>query len=135
MTHTAQDIEQARTLYDGGWSPKQISGLFRRRGLRVHEDTIAEWVDPALAERRRERQRQRMRELNARRTGGRLGAGPPRSAEFRRARIESLAAMGVPARSIAKVMSFDFPDTPVSEWHVRQALKTGQPPRPYRTVA
>ncbi len=121
-------VAEANRLHDGGWSAYAIAALFRRRGTHVDERTVKAWVDPDTAARRREQTRQRMRRINAERTGGRLGAGPPRSPDFRFARIVSLRALGLSRAAVAKVMTFDFPDTPVTEAEVRYALEVGRPP-------
>lgn len=130
--HSSATIAEAQRLAAGGWSIYAIAKLFRRRGIPINETTIAEWVDPARAERRRAEQAQRYRTLNARRTGGRLGAGPPRSPEFRLERMKSLKAAGVPAPSIAKVMNFDFPGERISADAVLRALRDDEPPAIYR---
>ena len=130
---SSEHVEYARRLHSGGWSPRRIADLLaRQHDVRVDAGTVTEWVDPVAAERRRSRQRQRMREQNARRTGGRLGAGPQRSPEFRLARMKSLAAVGVSPENIARVMNFDFPDVPVTRHVVIRALATNQPPPAYR---
>jgi hypothetical protein len=72
------------------------------------------WINPYTAERRRAENRQRMRRLKAKRSGGRLGAGPPRSPEFKLERMRSLKARGMSYGGIAIAMSFDFPETPIN---------------------
>jgi hypothetical protein len=130
--HSSATVAEAQRLHAAGWSVYGIAKLLRRRGTSVDETTIAEWVDPALAERRRREQALRYRIRNARKTGGRLGAGPPRSPEFRLERIRSLDKAGVSAEAIAKVMTFDFPNEPITGHMVRHALRAGEPPRVYR---
>lgn len=132
--HSTSTVVEARRLHEAGWSIYAVAKLLRRRGISVDETTIAEWVDPKLAERRRDEQARRFRALSARRSRGRLGAGPPRSGEFRLERMKSLRALGVSYSDIAKTMSFDFPDEPITEDKVRHALRTDTIPRAYRGV-
>lgn len=134
VRHSSDHVAEAQRLFAGGWSRYQIAKLFRRRGVSVDENTISAWVDPERADRDRRRQAERARILAARRSGGRLGAGPRRGPEFRQARMTSLRGLGMSYDAIAKVMSFDFPGEPVREWQVKDALRSGTPPRVYREL-
>lgn len=131
MRHTSETVAAARRLHSGGWSIYGIAKLMRRQGTSVDETTIAEWVDPQLAERRRLLQARRYRINSARKTQGRLGAGPSRSPEFRLERMRNLRELGVSFNAIAKVMTFDFPGEPITEDQARHALRNNEPPRPY----
>jgi hypothetical protein len=130
--HSTQTVAEARRLHAAGWTVYSIAKLMRRRGSRVSDTTIAGWVNPELADRRRREEAQRARVISARRCRGRLGAGPPRSPEFRFERMRSLRAMGVAYSAIAAVMTFDFPGEPITADQARHALKSGEIPAVYR---
>lgn len=89
------------------------------------------WINPYTAERRRAENRQRMRRVKAKRSGGRLGAGPPRSPEFKLERMRSLKVRGMSYGGIAIAMSFDFPETPINADQVRYALQRDEVPAVY----
>jgi hypothetical protein len=121
--HDSSSMTEARTLREAGWSYRAIASLLTRRGSPVADTTVAEWCDPEKAARRRRRNLRRMAAANSQRNHGRLGAGPPRSMEFRDARMRSLRTAGLSMNAIAKVMTFDFPDEPWTEREVRDLLK------------
>lgn len=131
VRHSAATMLEAQRLAAAGWTSQGIVRVFARNGITVTERTVKRWVDPDFAAKRRRSQVLREREKNAAARGGRL-AGPPRSPEFRQARIESLAKLGVSMAAIAKVMSFDFPNEPITVRVVEHALQTGRPPKVYR---
>lgn len=121
--HSSALIAEARQMHDAGWSCYRIAKIFRRRGVSISDTTVATWVDPVRAEYRRRLHRQSKARANAAKSGGRLGAGPPRSPQFRAERMRSLRALGMSHSAISKVMTFDFPAHPVSEEQVRYMLR------------
>lgn len=125
-THNTEAVKEAKHLFRNGWKPYSIAKLFKRRGNAVSETTVTAWVDPETAERRRAEGRQRARAKSAAKTRGRLGAGPPRSPEFKIARMRSLRDLGVSYAAIATVMNFDFPDDDITEMDVRQMVSASR---------
>lgn len=122
-THRTDVVLEAQALAAGGWGPYVIAKIFKKRGTPVSGKTIQDWIDPRIAERRRDAQRKRMRRINAARTRGRLGAGPPRSPEFRLARMQSLRDLGMSYNAIAIVMNFDFLDEMLTGDRVRNMVR------------
>lgn len=121
-------MQEARRLFDGGWSPHQIRQILLRRGLDVSRRTITRWVDPRAAERQREADR-RAKAARRARSGSWFRADA--TVEFRMARLRELAEVGVPHTSAAKVLTLAF-GVEVTEWMVRKALHDGTVPRPWR---
>lgn len=129
--HTSQTVATARRMAEAGWTAWAIRQHLAAQGIDVAHNTIRAWIDEDFRQRRRLAERRRSRLRNPTATGGRLTAGPRRSPEFRLTRIQSLAAVGVNASAIARVMNFDFTDAQITRNHVVAALTTGTPPRPY----
>ena len=123
--HSTAIVQEALRLHEGGWSARGIARILRQRGIVVSDSTIGTWVDPSILERRRAKARTRARREWAARCGGRLASGPRRSPEFRLARMQSLQQLGLSIQAIATVMTFDFPDQPLTVWQVRRALERG----------
>lgn len=129
--HNSRTVAQARRLADAGHRLHEIVGFLGNEGITVNARVVKTWIDDEFAEHRRTQARRRMRLANAAKTKGRLGAGPKRSPEFRLERMRSLHDLGASLSSIAIMMSFDFPDEPVSRSQVTSALFDGRMPRPY----
>lgn len=131
--HSSATIAEAQRMAAAGWTAYAIAQVFARRdGPSPDERTVRTWIDEKYAEKRRAKQAQRYRVLKAKRSRGRLGAGPPRSPEFRMERMRSLRALGIAFDDIAKAMTFDFPREPVSGDQVRYALRNDSIPKAYR---
>ena len=133
--YPASAVIRARELRDAGWSLRQITRLMRREfGVPVPQSTVACWVDDEQA------RKQRLRSYNAHRrrwnakVTGRLGS-PHLTLDFKLIRLRALHEHGLSPGSIARVMSFDFPDEPLTEHQVRYSLATGSVPRSWRTAA
>lgn len=133
--YPARAAVRARELRDAGWSLRHITLLIRRElGLPVAQSTVCGWVDEEQA------RKQRLRSYNAHRrrwnakVTGRLGS-PHLTLDFKLIRLRALHEHGLSASSIARVMSFDFPDQPLTEHQVRYSLRTGSVPRSWRTAA
>lgn len=107
----ASDIAAARRMHADGWTITQVTAILNGRGLRVSAAAVGRWVDPERAE----RHVTQSRELKRRRR--------------REARLKALADAGLLAPAIAKVMTLDFPEHPMTSWQVRWALKTGRLPK------
>lgn len=115
----------ALALAARGAGPSWIAARLREQlGVRVHRTTIARWIDPDLAERRRERDRLAMRARNAARTGGRLGR-VDHSPEMKLERMRALAAARLAPATIAKVMRHDWPEDQVTAPEVAESLQRG----------
>jgi hypothetical protein len=96
--------------------------------------TIATWTNPKLADRLRAAGRERQRRLRS--DGMQYRMPTTRHADWRFGRMLALAEIeGLSCAAIAKVMTFDFPDTPVTENQVRYALERGVMPPPLRRNA
>lgn len=133
--HTTATVAEARRMFDGGWTIYEIARILSGRRAKIDPTTVGHWVDPDYSQRRLREQRERMNRLTAQRTGGRISAKPPRSAHFRFERMKSLRALGLSHRAISTVMTFDFPDTPLSEDQVRYALRGDDVPPALRGLA
>lgn len=127
-------MADAKRMYAAGWKPYTIWQLYRRRGHAVSANTVKEWCRPELAAKRREAQRRRKNAKAAELTDGRMPTAWL-SPEWRLARMRALDRAGLSARAIARVMSFDFPDSPLTEHQVRNALANDVVPRPLRRLA
>lgn len=114
--HRSDKVAQARGLREGGWSTHKIAGF-----MGVAQSTVMRWTDDEHLERvtniRRSLDRQRLAAASAGRLR-RSNATP----EFRQARMVSLRGLGLSHLAIARVMTFDFPEQPISEDQVASAL-------------
>lgn len=122
-TYPVSTMKLAQSMAAGGWSPTEIQRALRRDGKAVPtRTTIIGWTTPDYAERQREKSRRKGHLRSVEQNGGRLAVGR-RSDVFKAARIKALRIEGMSCSAIAKVMSFDFPDDPVTEHQVRYLLR------------
>lgn len=126
-----QAVATAQRMRDGGWTAAQIRDYLAQRGHDVTIGTVRRWADPEQARKHREDSRARSHRLRAAARGGRMGR-EGQSAEFRDQRLRALRDAGLSMNAIAKVMTLDFPDTPLTERQVRTALTSDRPPIAFR---
>ncbi len=124
VRHSVVVMRRARELRDAGWAiPRIREILAKEHAVRPSNDTIARWLDPAVAERRAQAAREKRAEVA---TFGWSGWHP--SPSWKLGRMRALRAAGVSYAAIAKVMLVDFGDE-LTEEEVRYAVKRGRPPR------
>lgn len=119
--HTAKVAAEAVRLREAGWTIPQIRDVLAARGIDPPpcRTTIMRWTTPGFAERRQAKATVRKRELYepSYRPAGR------KSAVWRAGRMRALFEAGLSPNAVAKVMTFDFPEHPVSGHQVRYALQ------------
>ena len=128
--HSMPLVREARQLGRAGWTPHQIAGIFRKRGVDPcpPPNTIRYWLRGGLdMEKQRELDRRHKARVRAERSGGRI-VSRAATPEFKVARIRGLRELGVSYAAIAKVMTFDFGER-ITEKQVRDAAVTGTYPR------
>ncbi len=127
--YTVPTMVRAKQLREAGWSLDRIADLLEcELGVRPHVDTIAIWTIPSRArsyEQSVKRADRRRRNANA---TGRMPNAARFSADFQLIRAKGLRAAGLSVEAVAKAMSFDFPESPVSKDQVRHALEDGRWP-------
>lgn len=119
--HTPADIAEANRWRESGWSYGDIQGFLADAGVRVHRRTIQLWTNPEAAATHRRNDLAVKRRARARALRGRLAGH--RSPEFRATRVHSLRDTGMSCSAIAKAMTFDFPDHPLTEHQVRRMIE------------
>lgn len=130
VEYPASMVAKARSLAEGGWRPAQIRRLLADEHERVPTlSTVIHWVDETEARKHRDAQRNIMRKAGAK---GSLRLPQNRSSVWRMARMRALRDAGLSHQAVATVMSFDFPDFPVTRREVERALDMGRPPRSWR---
>jgi hypothetical protein len=111
-TYPAWMVAEARRLKAAGWSLRRIAKIFEQRGCdpAPTQSTIYNWVRGYSAT---PKQREWQARRSAEASGGRILAAPSRP-EFRLVRARALHRQGMPVEWVAAVMSFDYPDRPVT---------------------
>jgi hypothetical protein len=123
---------QVRRLSEAGWGNAAIRRILADQGVDPIPTlkTIRMWIDPDYADQVRAETRQRMRQ-----TSPMTFRWPgPRSVEWRVRRIKVLADAGLTKEAIAKVMTHDFPDCPLSRAQIDGILRQGRIPWALRKV-
>jgi hypothetical protein len=107
--HDGATIVRARELAAAGWSGWKIKQLLDRElGQSVAVETVYRWIDPARRERDYQKQHRRNRTLLVQSRPGRLGSRK-HTAEFQEHRAHILLGLGMGERTVARLMTFDYP--------------------------
>ena len=133
VRYPARVMARAIEHREAGWTLREIQRMLADEfGCDPPSPaTIATWTNPKLADRLRAAGRERQRRL--RRDGMQYRMPTTRHADWRFGRMLALAEVeGLSCAAIARVMTFDFPDTPVTEHQVRYAIERGVVPRTLR---
>lgn len=138
---TAADLSPRQRRYDSGavartvelraagWDLGEIQDrLELERGVRPSRETLAIWTNPTrAASKAASVKRVNRRRWNARITG-RMPSTANLTSDFRLIRARALREAGLSANAVARVMTFDFPGSPVTEQQVRYACDVGRWP-------
>ena len=127
-------MRRAIELIDAEWTPTEARRLLQAEGHDAPSlTTIYLWTRPDYRERHNRATRQRAARRTAEASSYRWPAN--RTVEWRIGRARALAELDLSMAAIAKVMSFDFPDTPISEHQVERMVRLGTTPRSMRAAA
>lgn len=126
---TSADITRARELAAAGWGPTRIAELLTRDGLQVSRFAVARWINPDMAARHYQQSRRWKRHARADQVKPRLAG---LSVDARMARMRLYRDAGLSHAAIATFFSLEHGE-PLTDHEVREALRTGRPPRRWRT--
>lgn len=132
--YSSAAVARARQLRAVNWSISEIPRVLEREGHgHPSQFTVRLWVDP----RRHAASQAAVRRAHAHRSAAKSDFTFPsnRTPEWRVGRIKALGGLGLSNEAIAKVMSFDFPDTPVTRHQVAGVFRAGSVPRSIKAAA
>ncbi|PTL55784.1 hypothetical protein [Paraconexibacter algicola] len=132
VRHTSRTRARAVELRNAGWSLRQVRELLAAEGYHPAPTvpTLSRWTNPA-----REEEHRRANRARARGDATTYAWPGVRSAEWRLGRMRALDAAGVSDRDIARVMTLDFPHSPITVDQVKHALRSDTPTLPLRRAA
>lgn len=133
VRHTTAAVALATQLAAAGWRPSEIPAILSRElGIKPPaRSTVHYWLNDGYAEKRRRSGRARKRKHVAAHASGSMRSNH-RTPEFRLTRMRALRTAGLSHAAIAKVMTLDFPDAPLTRHQVAGALDDGRVPHTWR---